>query len=173
MQSCNTKLWFQWRRILAKPGKGLKAWGIKSLIIWMRPSQTHVLVISVMCFPPPMFLHSRIQIRFRQECFSMEYLFMWRTICEVHHSMLMDAGLREVLFLISLFSHVPHSNQANSVQLNNVFCKPISCQLSKIHLLKLLLNIIMSFPAHIALDSFNGCFQRSIRDYVLFQRSYY
>lgn len=36
--------------------------------------------------------------------------------------------------------------------LNNAFCKPVSCELSKKHLL----NLTMAFPAHRALSSFNG-----------------
>lgn len=63
-----------------------------------RHLKTPVLAMPATCLPPPTFLQPRIQIRFRPECFSVEYLFMWYIFFEVHHSMLTAAGLREVLF---------------------------------------------------------------------------
>lgn len=115
-----------------------------------------------MCSPPPISLRSRIQIRSRQECFSTDYLFMWYIILEVHHSVLMAAGLREILLFGSFLIMYPIVIRqiAYTFYLNKVFCKPISCELSKMHVSKLLLNIIMSFPAHTALGSFNGYVQR-------------
>lgn len=103
---------------------------------------------TAMCFPPPMPLHSRIQIRFRQECFSTECLFMWY-IFKAHLSVLMAAGLREVLLLIYFFS-IMYSVVIRQIVytfcLENVFCKPISCELSRMHILKLCLkhNYVLS-----------------------------
>lgn len=47
--------------------------------------------------------------------------------------------------------------------LNNAFCKPVSCELSKIRILKLHLNVVTSSPVHRALGSSNGYVQR-VRD---------
>lgn len=44
--------------------------------------------------------------------------------------------------------------------LTHAFCKPVSCELSKLHILKLHLDIIVSSPAHWSLNSFNGYVHR-------------
>lgn len=101
MPSQNTELWFQWRK-LTKPGESLEAVRVKESHHFEETILDTCTHPTAMCFPPPMPLHSRIQIRFRQECFSTEYLCMCYIIFKAHRSVLMAAGLREVLLLIHL-----------------------------------------------------------------------